>query len=99
MIGYLPNGAPRYWRDEKSGKLGYAVQKFILAGLGRTAPPTAEEFGLVKDYFLHWVKSPLWKIPRDLPYHEALEAMENASTQEELAQAVLPFVDYGIDPL
>jgi hypothetical protein len=53
-IDYRPDGRPRYWRDETSGRLRGAVLNFVNQRADRF------DLLLIQAYFQHWIESPVW---------------------------------------
>jgi len=59
MAGLLPPGhplAPRYWRDETSGVLAPAIERYLT----RPRDLTVRDIGLIRAYIRQWIDSPMW---------------------------------------
>lgn len=50
--------APKYWRDETSGKLAAAVRSY----LDNPDAMTLREIGYLRAYMSQWIQSPVWDL-------------------------------------
>jgi len=88
--------APKYWRDETSGRLRETVDAYLS---GRKL--TTAEIGLLRWYLHQWVSAPIWKAnPHGVPedFDELVRSAETLSTREEISRWIHRALDFGIDP-
>lgn len=86
-----------YWRNESSGKLAKAVERYFAFGYGEDPLPlTDSELIILRTYLSAWINYPWEGFDRDL--RKLQDKFENAETFEELQQCMDIAASFGIDP-
>lgn len=86
-----------YWRNESSGKLAVAVERYFAFAVGDDPNPlTSSELTLLKGYLKFWVEYPWQGLGVELDYLRAKFAQ--ASTYEQLRDCIDTALGLDIDP-
>lgn len=86
-----------YWRNESSGKLAAAVNRYFAYTTGEDPRPlTVSELSLLKAYLKFWFDYPWQGFGADW---ESLRAeFEQASTYYQLRTCTKKAIEFGVDP-
>jgi hypothetical protein len=84
--------APKYWRNETGGKLGPAVERYILR---RTEQP--DDTLWIRAYLRQWIDSPVWAGSEDV--EQLRQSVRSLASRAEIDAWIQRAVDINIDPL
>lgn len=92
FLSFLP-----YWRNESSGKLAKAVERYFAYAIGDDpAPLTDSELILLKGYLKFWIDYPWKGLGSELDYLRA--EFDQAHTYKNLRDCIDTALELGIDP-
>lgn len=86
-----------YWRNESSGKLALAVERYFNFAAGNDAKPLTEsELVLLKGYLKFWIEYP-WQ-GQGFELDILRTEFDGAATYEQLTECIDAALELGIDP-
>ncbi len=86
-----------YWRNESSGKLAEAVERYFAFAVGDDLTPlTDSELVLLKGYLKFWVEYP-WQVSA-LNLNALRAKFDEVESYEQLRDCIELALDLGIDP-
>lgn len=86
-----------YWRNESSGKLALAVERYFAFAIGEDSKPLSDsEIALLKGYLKFWLDYPWQGLGDELDFLRAEFAQSR--TYEQLRDCIETALDLGIDP-
>jgi hypothetical protein len=91
---------PHYWRDEVSGVLANAVNRYLQGG-----ELTAEQISLMRAYLAQWVWAPIWDANPHADADDAAElaglrdAVDSLTNRAQIRAWLRRAMAAGIDPL
>ena len=86
-----------YWRNESSGKLAMAIERYFAFKYEEDPLPLNEiELIILKTYLSAWINYPWEGFGKGL--RKLRDKFENAETFEELQQCIDIAQSFGIDP-
>jgi len=101
-----PKDTPMYWEDETSGELRTAMHAFITCGAGGDNYLPRDQFDLVKEYLVYFIRAPFWRrgamlaggnFERQLDYW--INEAENIQSVPCAFKFTAKLAEAGIDPL
>jgi hypothetical protein len=93
--------APRYWRNETTGKLAAAVHAY----LDNPDAMTMREIGAMRAYLSQWIQSPVWDMnpAADAASRAALAALRSGvgaiTNARDIHAWIAAAIEEGLDPL
>jgi hypothetical protein len=86
---------PHYWRQETSGVLAPAVERFL-----NHRPLSPDDIAALRAYIRQWICNPVWD---GCPYGTAgldglRDMVDSLNTRKQIAQWTWRALDLGIDP-
>ena len=106
MIQYN-NGAPLYWRDERSGKMTEAVEAYFspCADYQPFIPElSTAHVDLLRKYLVHWAQAPCWQnnphINSDIRVQldKAIAQAKSIECRSDISDCIDSLMMLSIDP-
>lgn len=87
---------PLYWRDERSGVLKEALERYVYwAADPKSIKPDEAQFYLIKQYLRYWINAPCWRGELS----DLRTSIETVRRVEDIEPFLDKCLEWGIDPL
>lgn len=97
----MPMGLPLNWRDEVSGQLSAAVERYYDYCVGEAAAPTSDQISLLIEYTQHHINAPCWVVGGTKFGDEIMALKEKAAimkTIKDIHAYIEQAMDLALDP-